>query len=69
MICTLSVLLVWSFIALKNANLEGCKLEKFSFELNILVKEQHEKANFVDLCNAYPEAFPTFYSYSLRKNH
>ena len=52
-----------------NCKLEGCKLEKFSSELDILVKEQHEKANFIDLCNAYPETFSTFYSYSLKENY
>ena len=52
-----------------NCCLEGCKIENFSSELSVLIKYQHEKEKFVDLRNAYLEAFSTFYSCSLRKKY
>ena len=50
-----------------NCLLEGFKLAKLISELDSLFREQNDQEKFVDLCNAYPEAFSTFYSCSLRK--
>ena len=48
-----------------------CKLPLWRLQtwFGVLVKEQHEKEIFVDLCNPYPEAFSIFNSCSLKKNY